>query len=177
MASSDVCHVQIQWRGAHLSSSFSVSVRSVSEAIRSHVAKKLERAKGIPNAMVNKAAATAGELASPKHVTEALCEEICLRMPEELKKKGIFSRMEFVFHENRFAVLELHIVYVNPFALASAWSEVGVSCFLCCIGPSNRKYFEEEYRKFIYCGWTRRIGETLVLTCQFSLSLSLEMVE
>ena len=114
------------------------------------MAKKLEKTKAIPNAMVNKAAATAAELASPKHVTQALGDEICARMPEELKKKGIFARMEFVFHENRFAVLELTIVYVNPLALASAWGEAGVSCFLCCIGPSNRKYFEEEYRKLIF---------------------------
>ena len=99
--------------------------------------------------MVNKAAATAGELASPKFVTQALGDEICTRMPEELKKKGIFSSMEFVFHENRFAVIELRILYVNPFALASAWSEAGVSCFLCCIGASNRKYFQEEYRKLL----------------------------
>ena len=109
--------------------------------------KKLERAKVIPNSMVAQAASTASELASPKHVTQALSEEICRRIPGELKKNGIFSKMEFVFHENRFAVLELRLVYVDPLSLVSAWSEAGISCFLNCIGASNRKYFEEEYRE------------------------------
>lgn len=29
--------------------------------------------------------------------------------------------------------------------MVSAFAEAGVSCFLCCIGSSNRRYFEEEY--------------------------------
>mmetsp|Transcript_7735 Transcript_7735/g.18954 ORF Transcript_7735/g.18954 Transcript_7735/m.18954 type:complete len:311 (+) Transcript_7735:125-1057(+) len=120
-------------------------VRSVSEAVKKHVTKKLEKAKGIPNSMVAKAAVTAGELANPKYVTQALGDEICTRLPEEMKKKGIFSRMEFVFHENRYAVMELRIIYVNPLAMVSAFAEAGLSCFFCCIGASNRRYFEEEY--------------------------------
>jgi len=122
-----------------------IIVRSVSEAIKSHVTKKLERAKLIPNSMVAQAALTAGELASPKYVTQALSDEICKRMPEELKRKGIYSKMEFVFQENRFAVLELRLIHVDPLALVSAWTEAGISCFLDCIGASNRKYFVEEY--------------------------------
>lgn len=97
--------------------------------------------------MVAQAAATASELASPKNVTLALSEEICRRIPEALKKKGIFSKTEFVFHENRFAVIELRLVYVDPLALVSAWTEAGLSCFLHCIGATNRQYFEEVYRK------------------------------
>jgi len=120
-------------------------VRSVSEAIKSAVTKKLGRAKVIPNSMVAQAAATASELASPKNVTKAMSEEICRRMPDDLKKKGIYSKMEFVFQENTFAVLELRLTYVDPLSLVSAWSEAGLSCFLGCIGASNRKYFEEEY--------------------------------
>lgn len=122
-----------------------VIVHSVSEAIKRHVTKKLERAKVIPNSMVAQAAITASELASPKHVTQALSDEICRRMPENLRKRGIYSKMEFVFQESTFAVLELRLIYVDPLAFVSAWSEAGISCFLDCIGASNRKYFEEEY--------------------------------
>jgi len=120
-------------------------VRSVSEAIKKHVTKKLERAKVIPNSMVAQAALTASELASPKHVTQSMGDEICRRIPEELKKKGIYSTMESVFQENTFVVLELRLLYVDPLALVSAWSEASISCLLDCIGASNRKYFEEEY--------------------------------
>ena len=119
----------------------------MSEAIKNHVKKKLEKSKLIPNSMVTQAALTASELASPKYVTQAMSDEICKRVPEQLNKKGIYSKMEVVFHENRFAVLELRLIYVNPMAFVSAWSEAGLSCFLDCIGASNRKYFEEVYRK------------------------------
>jgi len=120
-------------------------VRNVWEAVKIHVTKKLERSKMIPNSMVAQAALTASELASPKHVTQAMGDEICRQIPGELKKKGIISEMEFVFQENTFAVLELRLVHVNPLALVSAWSEAGISCFLNCIGAPNRRYFEEYY--------------------------------
>ena len=128
----------------------SMLVRSVSEAIKNHVTKKLERAKVIPNSMVAQAALTASELASPKYVTQAISDEICRQMPEELKKKGIYSQMDFVFQENTFAVLELRLIFVDPLALVSAWSEAGISWFLDCIGAPNRKYFEEYYRESIF---------------------------
>eukprot|EP00534_Pseudo-nitzschia_fraudulenta_P007347 CAMPEP_0201191316 /NCGR_PEP_ID=MMETSP0851-20130426/142093_1 /ASSEMBLY_ACC=CAM_ASM_000631 /TAXON_ID=183588 /ORGANISM="Pseudo-nitzschia fraudulenta, Strain WWA7" /LENGTH=109 /DNA_ID=CAMNT_0047477435 /DNA_START=62 /DNA_END=388 /DNA_ORIENTATION=+ len=98
-----------------------VIVRSGSEAIKNHVTKKLERSKLIPTSMVAQAAQTASELASPKYVTQAMSEEICKRIPQQLKKKGIVAKMEDVFRENTFAVLELRVVYVDPLTLASAW--------------------------------------------------------
>ena len=143
-----------------------VLVRSVSEAIKNHVTKKLERAKLIPNSMVAQAALTASELASPKHVTQALSDEICRQMPEELKKKGIYSKMEFVFQENIFAVLELRLIYVDPLALVSAWSEAGISWFLDCIGAPNRKYLENILKN-------TTVSQILILKyCSGSLSLN-----
>lgn len=123
--------------------------------------KKLSKV--LPNSVAAQAAHTASELHSPKkYVTQAMSDVLCKEVPEALKKNGIHSSMEEVFREHTFAVLEVRLVYVDPLVLVSAWTEGGIPCFqgfldcighiqgfLDCIGASNRKYFEEEYRKFI----------------------------
>ena len=126
-------------------------VQNVSEAVKDRVTAKLERAKVIPNVVVAQAAQTASEFTSPKYLTQKMSAQICKQIPEKLKSKGIDSKMEEMFRENTFAVLELRVINVDPMILAqaseSAWTGAGLSCFLDCIGASNRKYFEEEYRE------------------------------
>lgn len=122
-------------------------VHSVSEAVREQVTKKLERAKVIPNSVVAHAAQTVCELTSRKYVAQALSDIICKQIPVELKKKGIDARMEEVFRENTFVVLQLRLVHVDPLILASEWTEAGISWVLESIGASYRKSFEETYRK------------------------------
>ena len=159
------------WFAAFLFFSTSL-VHSVSEAVKDHVTKKLERAKVIPNSMVAQAAQTASELfASPKYVAQTLSDRICKRIPEELKKKGIDARMEEVFRENTFAVLQLRLVHVDPLVLAAAWTGAGLSCFLDCIGASNRKIFEEEYREcsfsFFILTLYRKTANKSTRSCDF----------
>eukprot|EP00536_Pseudo-nitzschia_multiseries_P001243 jgi/Psemu1/180477/e_gw1.15.63.1 len=124
-------------------------VQSVSEAVKEKVTTKLERTKLIPNVVVAQAAHTASEFASPKYVTIKMSDQLCKKIPEGLKKNGIDTKMAEVFRENTFAVLQLTVINVDSIVLASAsesaWTEKGLSCFLDCIGTSNRKIFEEDY--------------------------------
>jgi hypothetical protein len=124
-------------------------VHSVSEAVREQVTKKLERAYVIPNSVVAHAAQTVSELTSKKYVAQALSDIICKQIPVELKEKGIEARMEEVFRENTFVVLQLRLVHVDPLILASEWTEAGISWVLESIGASYRKSFEETYRKCV----------------------------
>jgi hypothetical protein len=111
------------------------------------VTKKLERAKVIPNSVVAHAAQTVSELTSKKYVAQALSDIICKQISVELKEKGIDARMEEVFRENTFVVLQLRLVHVDPLILASEWTEAAISWVLESIGASYRKSFEETYRK------------------------------
>mmetsp|Transcript_14776 Transcript_14776/g.41172 ORF Transcript_14776/g.41172 Transcript_14776/m.41172 type:complete len:196 (-) Transcript_14776:843-1430(-) len=128
-------------------------VQNVSEAVKEKVTTKLERTKLLPNVVVAQAAHTASEFASPKYVTIKLSDQLCKKIPGGLKKNGIDTMMNEVFRENTFAVLQLSVINVDPIVLAStsesAWTERGLSCFLDCIGTSNRKFVEEDYREYL----------------------------
>lgn len=131
---------------------FSFLVHSVSEAVRNQVTKKLERAKVIPTSVVAQAAQTASELTSKKYVAQALSDIICRQIPEELKKSGIEAKMEEVFRENTFVVLQLQLLHVDPLTLASEWTEAGISWVLESIGAQNRRTFEEKYLPKVLVG-------------------------
>ena len=124
-----------------------ITVHSVSEAVKARVTKRLERAVVIPNAIIAQTAQTAGELTSPKYVAQALGQVICKMFPEKLQKKGVTVKMQEVFRENTFVVLQLKVIHVNPLTMASAWSEQGINFILDSLGATTRKRFEDDYRK------------------------------
>mmetsp|Transcript_20543 Transcript_20543/g.33030 ORF Transcript_20543/g.33030 Transcript_20543/m.33030 type:complete len:244 (+) Transcript_20543:171-902(+) len=120
-------------------------IHNVSEAVKERVTKRLEKAVVIPNKMIASAAQRASELTTPRIVAQALAQTLCKKFPEKLKKKGVTVKMQEVFRENKFVVLQLRIIHVNPLSLASAWTEMGISWILDSIGTTNRKKFEDDY--------------------------------
>jgi hypothetical protein len=122
-------------------------VNDVSEAVKARVTKKLERSVLLTNAMIDQAAQTASAFTSPRFVAQTLSQVLCKKLPEKLKKKGVTVKMEEVFRENTFVVLQLCVVHVDALTLTAAWAEMGISWILETMGASNRKRFEDDYRK------------------------------
>jgi hypothetical protein len=122
-------------------------VNNVSEAVKARVAKKLERAVILPNAMIDQAAQTASVFTTPRYVAQSLSQVICKKLPEKMKQKGVTVKLEEVFRENTFVVLQLTVLHVDAMILTAAWAEMGMTWILETMGASNRKKVENDYRK------------------------------
>ena len=123
-------------------------MHNVSEAVKARVTKKLERAVIVPSAVINQAAQRAGDMTSPNYVAQALSQTLCKKLPEKLQQNGATVKMEEVYRENNFVVLQLRVIRVNPLAMASSWTVTGIGWILDSMSASFRQVFEDDYRKY-----------------------------
>ncbi|KAL3910041.1 MAG: hypothetical protein SGILL_007847, partial [Bacillariaceae sp.] len=115
------------------------------EAVKERVTKKLEKAVIVPNAVINQAAQRASGMTSPSYVAQALSQTLCKKLPEKLQKNGVTVKMEEVYRENNFVVLQLHVIHVDPLTMASSWTVTGIGWILDSMSASFRQLFEDEY--------------------------------
>ena len=128
-------------------------VQDGTAAVKARVEKHLSK---LPNPLKRHAARQASGLATSGMVAQYLSQRMITKLPRKMKEKGVTIKLEEVFREGPYIVLELEVIHVDSIALtgnkhypdmtdAISWM---VQWFLEAMGPDFQKSIEEDYCEF-----------------------------
>lgn len=123
-----------------------------SAAVKAKVERGLSK---LPRPIKNQAALRASELTTPGMIAQYLSNRMIAKLPRKMKKKGLTVKVEQLFREGPYVVLELDVLHVDPVLLTAGKGSVEggdgfsgfVQWFIGRMGEGFQRTIEEDYRE------------------------------